>query len=271
MIVFAFVITFLFSSNILSQHSVLSTAQSAASRGAGQTGICQWTSNSAILNPGQLAFIETNMIQLESHNYFLIKGLFCNSIHSYFPIQNHSGFGIHCLTDGSHEFKDVLISGSFGKKLNPTTGLGISLGYITTKTSESSPLQNFYFDIGLQTKLLPRLLIGFVIQNPIPIKFKNFFPYPSIYKFGLNYRVNSSLDVLTEVHKIGILPFSTNFGFIYSPMNILSVFCGINTLGPIYSFGLELKINKKIQISSSIEYHLRLSISPSMGVLYSLN
>ncbi|MFZ1255707.1 MAG: hypothetical protein WAR77_05105 [Saprospiraceae bacterium] len=249
----------------------MSSGISSSSRGAGQTGICTWNSLNGLMNPAHLGSLKTINFQFESYNYFLVNGIFETSFNMSLPIKKASGIGFEMAVDGSNELKDLLFLISYGKKLNEKTNLGISAGYIHTQTPESNDLMNITYAVGLQTKLLPNLLVGFVIKNPLPIQSKSLYAYPAVFKFGFNYQVNETFHILVEIQKHGILKQTLHFGFIYTPIYGRAVICGINTSGPMYSFAFQLQLRKRYQMTSAIEYHIPLGMSPSIGLSISLN
>ncbi len=250
------------------QHSILSSALSTSARSLGQAGICDWNPTSGLMNPANLSNLQFHSFSLESHNYYFINGLYTFAAHGAYRLNEQSAFGAIIISDGSQELRDWLFSIVYGRKIGAKTGIGINIDYLQTQTPESEDLRNVSFELGLQTQLLPSLLVGFVLKNPIPIKSSSLHPYPVVFKAGLNYKVYEQLQVLAEVHKHGNHKTSFHGGLRYIPVPPLSFSIGISTLGPSLSIGAGFKLKNAITLNSALDHHTLLGISSSLGFTY---
>ncbi len=253
------------------QHSVLSSSITAASRGLGQTGICEWNPTSGLMNPALLAFLELPNFGLEAQNYYLIKGLYTYGLHASVPKNSNSGFGITVTSDGSEDLRDWLFSFCYGHKLGLRSGIGVSFDYFYTQTPESNDLHHIGIDLGLQTQLSNVLILGFYARNPIPIKSKSADQYPYLIKTGMNYKVYEQLNIIVEIQKHGKQNTSFHIGIQYSPSTAIALYCGVNTLGPDLSFGAKYKVRSTLCLTSAIESNTTLGYNSSFGINYSFN
>lgn len=250
------------------QHSVLSSTLTTSSRAQGQTGICDWNPLSGLMNASHLGSLENHGFGLESHNYYFIEGLYTLAVHGAYKMDATSGFGVQLISDGSADLRDWLFALSYGRKLGAKTGIGLSIDYLQTQTPESKDLKNISFELGLQTQLLPTLLVGFVLKNPIPVKTSALYPYPVLFKAGLNYKVHEQLQVLAEIQKHGNQKTSFNFGIRYVPVLPFAFSTGVSTLGPSLSLGATFNIKSGISLLIAFEDHTVLGLSSSFGFNY---
>ncbi len=250
------------------QHSVLNSALSSSARGLGQSGICDLMAISGLMNPAHLSAIKQHNVGLESYNYYAVNGLYTFALHGAYKMNDNSGFGVNLISDGSPDLREWLFSFAYGRKLGAKTGIGLSLDYLQTQTPESNNLHNISFEFGLQTQLLPSLLVGFVLKNPIPIKTSSLYPYPVLFKAGLNYKVYDQLQILAEVHKQGNQKTSFHCGLRYAPSLPIAISIGMNTFGPSLSLGASYFLKNNIALHTAFEQHTILGISSSFGFNY---
>lgn len=217
------------------------------------------------MNPSGISRIKNPVIELETHNYFLVKELYSGFVSYQHPLKN-SGVGLSLAVDGSPEFNDFSFVGSYSRKLSQKAHLGVSVFYIHGFRTFSPESNHLAFSIGFQTNLGSTVLLGFVFQNPIQLdaEFQRF--NKSIYKLGLSYLVNQFTEMTLECHLNNLTAQSVHVGFRYDILSKLSLLSGFQTNPGSYSFGLIAKLNNRIKITSSFEKHLLLGWSPSMGV-----
>jgi hypothetical protein len=223
------------------------------------------------MNPALLSSLEHHSISLESYNYYFIDGLYTFALHGAYQLDDHSGFGVNIISDGSPELKEWLFSLAYGRKLGSKTGIGLSIDYLRTQTPESNDLQNMSFELGLQTQLLSNLLIGFVLKNPIPLESTSLYPYPVLFKAGLNYKVYDQLQVLAEIHKQGNKDPSLHCGLLYSPVKPITFSLGMNTAGSTISFGASYFLKNSLALHTAFEHHSILGFSSAFGVNFQFN
>ncbi len=256
---------------VIAQHSVLTSSISTTSRGLGHSGICEWNVRSSLMNPAHLSSLEHHSVSLESYNYYFINGLYTFTLHGAYQMDDHSGFGANLISDGSTELKEWLFSLAYGRKLGSKTGIGLSIDYIRTQTPESEDLHNISVELGLQTQLLSNLLIGFVVKNPVPVKTNSLYPYPVVFKAGLNYKVYDQLQVLAEIHKQGNQAASFHCGLSYAPVKPIALSIGVNTLGSTLSMGASYFLKNSIALHTAFEHHSILGFSTAFGVNVQFN
>ncbi len=259
---------FCYDSYLNAQHSILSTTVSTQSRGLANAGICNWNPQSGYMNTAHLGFLQYHSFNIDAHNYFFLTDLYTLTSYGAWNLDQHSGLGFSISSDGSSDLREWMMAVSYGRKLSENTSIGISLDYLHIQTPESEDLKNFCFELGFQTKLLPSLLVGMMIKNPVPINTNTLYPFPSLYKFGLNYKVYDQLQILFELHKYGKQTASFLFGINYFPIDMLSFTAGMNTTGPLFSFGINYSLENKISLHIAMQQHVVLGTSPSFGFSY---
>ncbi len=255
---------------LTAQQSIFYSFLSTENRGTGKAGICSFFEQSSIANPAFLGKEGSDLICLESQNYFLVQDLYAALILGEFK-SKQGGLAFHVMLDGSLEYKDLLAGIAYGRKLSALTSIGLELNCIQSYRPVSKNVVNGSFCLGLQSRIMPALELGFVIQNPIQITQETKKLNHSIYKLGLAYLVNAQTEIRLESQFIYLQKHAIHCGLRYGFHQNLVFLCGFNTLGPQYSFGLILKMYSKIKITSSFENHLLLGWSPSIGFLFSLD
>jgi hypothetical protein len=250
-----------------SQQSILSSDLTISARACGNTGISEWQSYQFVMNPALLAIVENKLIHLESHNYYQVSGLFDFSLNTSLPFLN-SGAGIKINANGSEDLREWLAGLSYGRKLNEKTCIGTSVYYLYTQTPESKDSKNICFEIGLQSQLIPDLMLACVIKNPLPIALADSKTYPSLFKFGFNYKIYEQFEILAEIHKSGIQALSLHTGLRYVPIAGIRILTGFSSLEPELSIGIEYKIKSNIYLNTAFAYHNNLGMSSSFGFHY---
>lgn len=236
-------------------------------RGTGKTGICSFLGESASMNPSGLSRIKSKLLELETYNYFFVKDLYAGFVSYQQPLKN-SGLGISLAFEGSPEFNDFSLVGSYSRQLSQKAHLGVAVYYIHGFRTFSTESNQLACSVGFLAYLGSRVLLGFVFQNPLQFdtEFQRF--NKSIYKLGLCYLVNKFTEMNLECHLNNLTATSIHIGFRYDILARLGLLGGYQTNPSSYSFGLIVKLNNSIKITSSFEKHLLLGWSPSLGVKF---
>lgn len=264
-----FLFVILWNCPLTAQYSIFYSFVTSEARGTGKTGICSFLSESSVLNPAGIAKIKQASIALESHNYYLVKGLYSGFLSYQKPFKNSGIFG--CIgSDGSAEFNDFFTAFAYSRALSQKSHIGMTVNYIHSKRSFSEETNHLAFSLGFQSNLLTNVQVGLVFQNPIQLdqEFQHF--NKSIYKIGLCYQLSNFTEINIECHLNNFKTESVHIGFRYAIYKQLEALSGFQTNPVGYGFGLIATINKKCKITSSFENHLLLGWSPSFAIKWIL-
>lgn len=81
------------------------------------------------MNPSGFSRIKGKLLELETYNYFFVKDLYAGFVSYQQPLKN-SGLGISLAFEGSPEFNDFSLVGSYSRQLSQKAHLGVAVYYI---------------------------------------------------------------------------------------------------------------------------------------------
>ncbi|MDQ3140701.1 MAG: hypothetical protein M3Q56_00475 [Bacteroidota bacterium] len=250
------------------QHSIIQSTETILSRSMGSSILSLIQNGSYLNNPAHLAFLVTNSFSIQGGNYYLIPSLNHSAIHSGVKLSGNDGLTILASMDGSPEFREMLIGIGYGRKIVKNTSVGLRINYIQQNQIEFDDLKALSFDIGIQTKLVKNIWIGFQTKNTIPIKINKHLILPSFYSLGLLYEVNEFFKITTAVQADQEYSPKINIGLLYQVYPKLSLQVGLKTDNISWTTGFSYEWNTHFWIDASMEYQLVLGLSPGIGIHY---
>ena len=221
-------------------------------------------------NQAGLAFIPEFSIGISAEQRFLLAGL--NNLGIVAAIPTVAGtFGISYKYFGYDLYNESKVGLAYSRLLAKGLSIGIQFDYLRIHLSEFGSKNAFTFEAGLQYQIIPELMVGMHVFNPIPIKLEEEYGerLPTIMKFGLSYRPSPKVILAAEVEQD--IDRRTNFkaGLEYQFIEVLSFRGGINT-GPVagfFGFGFNMG---GFHIDATASFNENLGFSPSVSLIYAL-
>ena len=221
-------------------------------------------------NQGSLGFIKKTEVGAFYENRFFVKELTQSGFAAVVPIKKGT-FGLCYSTMGYQLYRESQTTLSYGIKLNEYISTGIGIDYLSTKIADIyGHTNNVSGSIGLNVKLLPKVVVSTHIYNPFRSKITdyNHEKIPTIFKFGAQYIFSQKVFLITEAEKTSAEKINIKGGIEYKPSSLVYIRAGGASYPSQASFGIGVNYNGlKIDMSSS--YHSILGFSPQIGLSYS--
>lgn len=262
-----FIAELLFYGQANTQHSVIQSIKDSRSAGMGNCGVAVHKSSNFLNNTSHLGLIQQNGFYANFQSYFLIQGLSQINLQGLLKINSASSIGLHLSRDGSKEFNENLIGLAYSRRLASNSSIGVQLNGISRIQTESG--RDFFVSpsLGAIIQIIPNLILATQINNPIPIENNSKPSGSSQFKFGLNYKINKQLNVLSELNLTSKIPTQLQFGIEYIPHEKLQLRTGYITNGVITG-GLSAILKERFTTELSYSLHPVLKTSLSLGFSY---
>ena len=227
--------------------------------------------NSVYGNVAGLAFSRNLEANLAFENRFEVFDL---SVISFGLSKNFNKvgvFGISIKRFGISEYNEFNAAFSYARKLTEELSVGIRFNTYSLVIEGYGNRFGYNADVGIQYDLNDKLILGFFLANPFPIKFIDNIKLPTFVHFGLKYKVSDNLIVYTEVEKHIDHNYMIKGGLEILLLDKISIYGGYrNDLDRFsdFSIGIGYELTPNIILDIATQYHLALGISPSMSVSY---
>ena len=225
---------------------------------------------SANNNQAGMGFIKDMAFAISAGNSFTLKEL--NTIHAVGVFPTKTGvFGFTVNYSGLQAYNEKKIGVSFAKSFGEKFSAGLQFDYMNLFIEEIGNKHLFTFEAGLQYYLLPQLLLGAHVNNPIRLTIdeETDEKLPTIMRFGLNYMPSKKIALLFEVEKDLDFKPMFKFGIDYRVVDKLSLRGGFNAAPFTGSFGIAAHL-KSIEIAVAANIHPVLGVSPNLSLVYVL-
>ena len=255
-----FLFLFLFSFSLLAQNGP-SNPLSARSNGVSNASIAFTGINSIFNNQAGLASLENSGILFSGQQTFINPN--SDNFGVGFAIPTTSGtFGIdihHFIND---DLNQIILGFAYARKLMPKLSAGIQF---EMRSSQFAPYERlilfsserkefFTAEIGLQYKLLEKLLIGVHFSNPAKLEIKEDEFLPRIIRAGATYFVSEKLLVHAELEKDFELPFVFKSGLEWELADELWLRIGFHNKPITFNLGTGYKFKNGLRIDFACYY-----------------
>jgi hypothetical protein len=221
-------------------------------------------------NPAGLNNFSGFLVNINALRRYNIAGLDYYSGGMAYGIGN-SIFSLRLMQQGLDDFQESNFGFSYTRKLAESIVTCVTFNYNHLSQSEFSGKVFFTFDIGLQSKVSEKFILGMSIVNPTNRKIDDFHAINAGIRLGSKFLISNELNIYTEIQKnIGFDP-EIKVGIEYSIVENFNVLIGVIPTYSEYSFGLSYRFNNTMQINGAFLYDQRIDISPAFGLTYNAN
>lgn len=225
---------------------------------------------SSFHNQAALAFLEKDQIAISYQNRYGLKDLSSNYL-SYAKRLSIGVLGINVSHFGFDQFNQTKFGLSYSRKFGNTWSMGAQINYENQFIGDRGNQGIFTGEIGLFTKPLKNLQLGFHLYNPLNQDWENQLEFTNRlgFRFGGNYQFKSKSILCAEIIKWADLKERYSLGFEYPLLKFLVLRTGFSFQPNSQNIGFGL-IFHKLQIDSSIEYSSFLGSSFNLSLTYEL-
>lgn len=237
----------------------------------GNTGVTFSDAFSVFTNQAGLATINTFTACLYAENRFLLKDLSLFAAGAAMPLKENGGtFGLGAVYFGNSLYNERLINLAYGRRLFNALSIGIELDYAAITIADYGTVNAFTFGVGVQYKIIPQLVAGAHVFNPLRWQFTDFEEdrLPSVINTGIAYLPSNKVTITAEAEKNLNTPMMFKAGIEYNVIEKLSLRAGITSAPFTSCFGIGLNLgNLRLDLANS--FHPVLGYSPHFGLVYS--
>lgn len=219
-------------------------------------------------NQAGIGFIKEFSAGVAAANKFSTAALNTFAATAVLPTKTGS-FGLTFMYYGLDVYNEKKAGLAFGKAFGNRFSAGLQFDYIHIDMGHYGSRHLFTFEAGLQFYILPQLVIGAHVNNPLRLKIdkEGEDRYPTIMRFGLSYLPSAKVAIRGEVEKD--LDFNPVYklGIEYFVVEKFTLRGGFNAY-PFNGFlGVGLKF-KTLGIDAVAVYHQALGFSSSLSLSY---
>lgn len=221
---------------------------------------------SGINNPAHLSLISSNSVSCFIYPYVRVSGLLQLGLQGNYKLNSRQAVGISLGRWGSKDLNELILGIASSRRISNKTHIGIGVQWYQKHYPESGSSWILMPDVGIQTEVHPKLILGFFVRNPIPFSIQKDVKSESLFRVGICFKPYDQLRVYASIDKSGSLPVSGAIGLEFSIQKSITISTGFNTFRN-YAFGFQWKIGN-MNIFSSSEIHFITGIKTGIGIQY---
>jgi hypothetical protein len=242
----------------------VSSAQSAATCDAtvAQTGIVALFNNQA-----GLADMQTLSGVVASEWRFGVKDL--KPIAFGLVLPSKSGvFGFTLNHFSFENTREDVVGVAFAKKMSPKLNASLRLNATNYSVNEYGSTLLLSFELGMNYLLFEQIKIGFHVKNPLQQKLNESDFTPSVFRLGLAYQVNESVNLTLETAKDNFNAADFRLGLSYKVAQSLTLRTGFGSAPTRFAFGLSYFLSEKFAIDLGLSSYSALGLTPSVSLCF---
>lgn len=260
----------LFGSNLLTAQKGSSPALGAKALSMGGTGVCSDEIDAILYNQAGLAGLESLSFVAASERKFNLTQLTAVSLGLAIPVQKIGTFGILVSNYGDDIYSEQKVGVSYARLLAKHTSIGAQIDFFNTRIDQFGNAGLFTFELGMKTRLVEGLNLGFHIFSPAQIKLTDEENLLTRARLGLKYTPSDKVELQAEVDQY--IDFETifRFGLAYNLSEVFSVRAGyfVGQFAGAYSVGLGYDWKDLIKIEIGYAIHEILGGTPGISIIY---
>ena len=203
-----------------------------------------------------------------SQRRFSLSELSTAQMGAFKKIGSNNAFGVSLNTYGFTEYREHKLSLSYARRILENLSLSVNFDYNQLIISENGEKAFFTYGIGLSGKVNDKIGYAAYIFNFENSDIATQTESNAYIQLGFYNIVSKKIKLHAELEKyIKELP-NLKLGIEYSPISLLDVRLGFNTLPGTMAFGFSVDINSKISLDADVQYNNLLGTSPSIGLKY---
>ncbi len=210
-------------------------------------------------------------VMMASQRRFSLSELTNSQIGVLKKFGDNNAFGVSLNSYGFSEYREQKLSLSYARRLLEKLSISVNFDYNQLIISENGQKSFFTYGIGLSGKINDKMGYAAYVFNfensSIGLQSES----NAYIHLGFYNCVTDKLKIYTEVEKYIEESPNLKVGLEYSPIALLDVRLGFNTLPGTMAFGLSLDLFSDITIDADFQYNNLLGTSPSLSLRYVLD
>jgi len=234
----------------------------------GYTSVTQGDEWSVFNNQAGLAWCKRFSVAIYFENRFLLEDLSEKVIAITLPV-GKGAFGCSFYQFGFSLYSEINTGIAYGIPLTKRFSAGIQIDnqrlHIADGFKDNSV---FSCEIGLQFRASEHLWLGMHVSNPVPVKLSPISNnrLPTLFRFGICWRISDGLNLNAEVEKDLILKPALKAGIEYRPTKSFFIRMGFLSQPATFTFGVGFQFGN-LQFDLASSYHLILGYSPQASLV----
>lgn len=251
-------------------HAQSSIAPSGGARGAGMgmVGVVFQDAQSILANQAGMAFLEAPVATVFGEQRFLLADLRNIGAGLALPAGSFGAFGLSLQYFGMSEYNEQRAGLAYARRLFAGTSIGVQFNAFSSRIPDYGNTLRLNAEVGLQTQLMPRLLLGFHLANPLRTPARGGDRMPAILRAGLGYQTSDKALMTLELEKDMDFPLRAKAGIEYRPAEAVSLRAGVATQPATATLGLGFRLPAGLVFDFAGGYHQFLGFTPSFGLTY---
>lgn len=252
----------------LSAQAGIAPAAGARGMGMGHTGVVFTDVHSALSNQAGLGMLERPAALFFGEQRFLLADLRSLGAAYATPVSG-GAFAVSVQYFGTKEYNEQRTGLAYGRQIFPGTSIGAQINVFTNRIPDYGNTLTLNAEIGLQTQLLPKLLLGLHVANPVQTATRGDDRLPTLLRTGLAYESSDKLLVVFELEKDIDFPLRAKTGFEYRPHEQVFLRLGAATQPASATLGAGYALPGGLTFDFAGAWHSYLGITPAFGLTYS--
>lgn len=221
-------------------------------------------------NPSGLCHLDGFSFYAGAQNRYELIDLTAYQLAFALPVEKWGVFGLNMTDFGGSLYRDQKIGLAYARNLTKNFALGLQFDWMIMEIEHYGLRHRFTFDVGIQTRLTDKLLLGFHLFSPYPMGFDSERIVPTYASVGLVYRVSQQVELKAEVQKQTYESPGLHIGLQYNLMKSFELSLGMttNTGHAMISSGFSYQFPVGLKIDFGMNFHQSLGISSGIGFGY---
>ncbi len=251
-------------------HAQSSITPSGGARGAGMgaVGVVFQDAQSILANQAGMAFLEAPSVTVFGEQRFLLADLRNIGAGFALPAGDFGAFGLSLQYFGTTEYNEQRAGLAYARRLFAGTSIGLQFNAFSSRIPDYGNTLRINAEIGLQTQLMPKLLLGFHLANPLRTPTRGGDRMPAILRAGLGYQTSDKVLMTLELEKDMDFPLRAKTGIEYRPAEAVSLRAGATTQPATATLGLGFRLPAGLAFDFAGGYHQFLGFTPTFGLTY---
>ena len=266
-LILAMILLAIISCTVLNAQDIRFIYPDARSVALGGIGSVQTDVSALIGNQAGLASLESIEVSLTAERRFQSSALQYFAGSMVLP-SSVGSFGLAIQRFGDGDFNQQLVGLAYSRKLLDVLSVGARFDYLQLRIKGYGRKGIATVEMGLQSQIIPELLIGFHVYNPLQVQLLDDEFLPTILHLGLRYGASDKVFLYGEIHKISDLMEGLSLGLEYEILERFSMRLGVRTQPQLVTFGIGYSFDTHYAIDVSSAVHPQLGVSSAGTVRF---
>lgn len=224
---------------------------------------------SCLNNPAGIVQHKYFSIGFHYENRFMLKELSYKNAGIILPL-NNDAFSLSISQFGYNLYNENIFGLAYAKLFGNRLSVGLKLDYILIKYNNIhyDNINLITFELGIQTYITEKIILGAYIFNPANIKIRspNIDKIPIIMRLGLSYNITPDFLLVSEVEENFDNNLAYRFGIEYEIIEKFHIRSGFQLNPALFTIGMGLDFKRfSIDFSSEMGQYLGTSLQCSFS------